>query len=259
MNRRWSPKRFQENFDGMNKSRPQLFGMLAGLFLAAGLVCSTVLGTMAWVKIKSSQFITVKGSARKNIESDLAIWSGSFVVEGDTLLDAQHKVLANRAVVEKFLGDAGVTNITFAPISIEEIRATQKDSDGWTQQRTTGFRLTQPVRVESTDVGRLEHLNSMPLVEQGLIFTTDAPQFIYTSVAEAKVEMLADATQDALARAEQIASHGGSHVVRLHDAEMGVFQITPLHSSDTSGEGVNDTSSREKTITAVVTASFLLK
>ncbi len=232
--------------------------MLAGLFLAAGLVFSTMLGTTAWLKIRNSQFITVKGSARMNIESDLVVWSGSFVVEAETLLDAQRKVQDDRAVVEKFLAEAGVTNVIFQPISIEEMHA-QRTSEGWTQQKTTGFRLTQPVRAESGNVARLEHLNSMPLVEQGLVFTTDAPQFIYTSVAEAKVEMLAEATRNARARAEQIASNGGSHVVRLHDAEMGIFQITPLHSNDTSGEGMNDTSSRKKTITAVVTASFLLK
>jgi hypothetical protein len=242
----------------MKGSRPQLFGMLAGLFLAAGLVFSTMLGTTAWIKIRNSQFITVKGSARKNVESDLAVWSGSYMVESETLLEAQRKVQDDRAIVQKFLTDAGVTNVIFQPISIEELTATMM-SDGRTEQKTTGYRLTQPVRVESGDVTRLEHLNSMPLLEQGLVFTTDAPKFIYTSVAEAKVEMLAEATRDARARAEQIASNGGSHVVRLHDAEMGIFQITPLHTSDTSGEGMNDTSSRDKTITAVVTASFLLK
>jgi hypothetical protein len=40
---------------------------------------------------------------------------------------------------------------------------------------------------------------------------------------------------------------------------MGVFQITPRHEVKTSWEGMNDTSSREKTITAVVTATFALK
>ena len=243
----------------MNESRPQLFGMLAGLFLAAGLVFSAMLGTAAWVKIKNSQFITVKGSARKNIESDLAVWRGSFVVEAESLLDAQHKIQANREVVEKFMGDAGVTNFSFAPINIEEVRAMQKSTDGWSQQRTTGFRLSQSVRVESTEVARLEHLDSTPLVEQGLLFTTEPPQFIYTSVGEMKIEMLAEATKNARQRAEQIAANGGSGIAQLHDADMGIFQITPLHSNDTSGEGMNDTTSRQKTITAVVTATFLLK
>ena len=233
--------------------------MLAGLFLAAGLVGSAMLGTDAWVKIKNSQFITVKGSARKNIDSDLAVWRGSFVVEAETLLDAQHKIQANHVVVEKFLSDAGITNYSFAPINIEEVRAMQKSPDGWTQQRTTGFRLSQLVRVESTDVARLEHLDSTPLVEQGLLFTTEPPQFIFTSVGEMKIEMLAEATKNARARAEQIATNGGSGIAQLHDADMGVFQITPLHSNDTSGEGMSDTSSRQKTITAVVTATFRLK
>jgi hypothetical protein len=40
---------------------------------------------------------------------------------------------------------------------------------------------------------------------------------------------------------------------------MGVFQITPQHETQTSWDGENDTTSRQKTITAVVTATFLLK
>ncbi len=103
----------------MNESRPQLFGMLAGLFLAAGLVFAAMLGTSAWVKIKNSQFVTVKGSVQKNIESDLAIWSGSFQAEAETLLEAQREIQTNRTLVAKFLDDAGVKNFTFAPIAIE--------------------------------------------------------------------------------------------------------------------------------------------
>jgi hypothetical protein len=243
----------------MNSSRPQLFGMLAGLFLAVGLVLSAMLATTTWLKVKNSQFITVKGSARKNIESDLVVWRGSFVVEAGTLLDAQHKVQANRTVVEKFMGEASVTNFSFAPIGIEEVRATQKNADGWMQQRTTGYRLSQAVCVESADVARVDRLDTTPLVEQGVIFTAEVPQFIYTSVGEAKIEMLAEATKDARARAEQIATQGGRGIAQLHDADMGVFQITPQHETRTSWGGENDTTSRQKTITAVVTATFLLK
>jgi len=243
----------------MSESRPQLFGMLAGLFLAAGLVCSAMLGTSAWVKIKNSQFVTVKGSVQKDIESDLAIWSGSFLVEAETLLEAQHKIQANRALVAKFLGDAGVTNFIFAPIGIEELKASQKSSDGWVTQRTTGYRLSQGVSVESADVDRLDKLDATPLVEQGVIFTVAPSQFIYSKAGDTKIEMLAEATKDARARAEQITTQGGRDIARLHDADQGIFQITPQHSVTTNWEGENDTTSREKTITAVVTATFLLK
>jgi hypothetical protein len=122
-----------------------------------------------------------------------------------------------------------------------------------------GYRLMQSVRVESPDVDRLAQLDTTPLVEQGVLFTTEPPQFLYTKVAEEKIEMLADATKDARARAEQIATQGSRNIANLHDAEMGVFQITALHVNDTSSSGENDTSSLDKTITAVVTATFLLK
>ncbi|MES1180472.1 MAG: SIMPL domain-containing protein [Verrucomicrobiota bacterium] len=243
----------------MNESRPQLFGLLAGLFLAAGLVFSAMLGTSAWVKIKNSQFITVKGSVQKGVESDLAIWSGSFLAEAETLLAAQHKIQANRALVAKFLENAGITNFTFAPVGIEELKAMQKSADGWMTQRVTGYRLTQSVSVESADVDRLDKLDATPLVDQDVIFTVAPPQFIYTKAGEAKIEMLAEATKDARARAEQIATQGGRAIARLHDADQGIFQITPLHSVATSWQGESDVSSRRKTITAVVTATFLLK
>jgi hypothetical protein len=243
----------------MSEARPHLYGMLAGLFLAAGLVVSSMLGTAAWVKIKNSQFVTVKGSARKSIESDLAVWHGSYVVEAETLLEAQRKILADRVVVEKFLAGAGLTNFSFAALGIEEERATKKSADGWAEQRTSGYRLSQAVRVETTDLDRIERLDSTPLVEQGLLFTADPPQYIYTSVGEAKIEMLAEAAKDARARAEQIAGQGGRRIAQLHAADQGIFQITPQHGTDTSGEGLNDITSRQKTITAVVTATFLLK
>jgi uncharacterized protein len=239
----------------MNHSRPQLFGMLAGLFLAAGLVLSSMLGTTAWVKIKNSQFITSKGSTRKNAKSDLVVWKGSFTTEAPTLLEAQQKLKADPVKVGQFLSGNSVTNFVFKPIVIEkreasvEVKTPAEDVKEWTEQRTIGYRLTQSVRVESADVDRLAELDTTPLVEQGVLFTTEPPQFLYTKVAEEKIEMLADATKDA--RAEQIATQGSRSIASLHDAEMGVFQITPLHE--------NDTSSLDKTITAVVTATFLLK
>jgi hypothetical protein len=243
----------------MNPPRPQLFGMLAGLFLAAGLVFSSMPGTAAWVKIKNSQFITVKGSTHKNIESDLVVWQGNFSGEASSLLPAQQALPANRKKVEQFLIGDGITNFVFTPINIDEIKATLRDPSGWVEQRTTGYRLGQSVRVESSDIDRIDRLDTSPLVEPGMIFTTDLPQFIYTKAGEAKVEMLAEATRDARARAEQIATQGRRTIASLHDADMGVFQITPRHVTRTSWEGESDTSSRQKTITAVVTATFLLK
>jgi uncharacterized protein len=157
--------------------------------------------------------------------------------------------------VESFLKLNGITNYILTPISIQEF----KSSDN--TPKRLGFQLSQTVEINSIEVERITKLarDSTALVEQGVFFTTVPPEYIYTKAGEAKIEMLAEATKDALSRAEQIVSQGGRRIHQLRSARMGVFQVTPLYSSQTSSEGVNDTSSLEKTVTAVVTASFSLK
>jgi hypothetical protein len=97
------------------------------------------------------------------------------------------------------------------------------------------------------------------LLEQGVAFMSESMEFIYTRANEAKVEMMAEATKDARARAEQIATQGGRKIKELRNARMGVVQINPLYGTETSWEGNNDTTSLEKTITSTVSATFSLR
>src|ERR1700734_198787 len=112
--------------------------MLAGLFLATGLVLSSLLASSTWLRVRNSQFVTVKGSVQTNVESDLVVWSGSYEIEAATLLDAQRAIQTDRSEVENFLKAAGITNTLFAPVGIEEEKASKKTEDGWTAERTTG-------------------------------------------------------------------------------------------------------------------------
>jgi hypothetical protein len=68
--------------------------------------------------------------------------------------------------------------------------------------------------------------------------------------------MLGAAVADAKLRAAEIADKSGATLGKLASASQGVFQITPAHSTEISGEGMYDTSSIEKTVRAVVTVSF---
>lgn len=243
------------------RGRPHLFGLLAGLFLAAGLVGAAMVLTRAWLRIAESGVVNVTGSARKNVRSDLVIWRGSFSVEAESLVQAHRRLKADADKVVAFLQRAGASNALLSAIGIQELRARARGEDETAGQRTVGYRLTQNVEVKTGDHPLAEKLtgDSAGLVEQGVAFVTHDAQFIYTKAGDAKVEMLAEATRDARARAEQIAAQGGRAVHALRSARMGVFQITPEFSTQTTWEGVNDTTARDKTITAVVTASFSLR
>jgi uncharacterized protein len=243
-------------------SRPHLFGLLAGLALAAGLVFTALVFANAWTRIAESQVINVTGSARKNVRSDLVVWSASFSADAPTLAEAQEKLRADHAKVAAFFSTRGITGLAASPVQIRDITARQKNEDDDTVVNVrVGYRLTQSIEVHSEEVDRLPRLagESGELLQQGVAFMSGGFSFIYTKAGEAKVEMMAEATRDARSRAEQIATQGNRRIKELRNAKMGVVQINPLYSSHTSWEGNNDTTSLEKTIIATVTTTFAMK
>jgi hypothetical protein len=242
--------------------RPHLFGLLAGLALAAGLVFTALVLANAWTRIAESQVINVTGSARKNVRSDLVVWRSSFSAEAPTLIEAQQKLRADHAKVAAFFTNRGIVGFTASPVQITELTARQRNEDDDTVTKVrVGYRLTQTVEVHSDDVERVPRLanDSSELLQQGVAFVSGGFDFIYTKAGEAKVEMMAEATKDARTRAEQIASQGNRRIKSLLNARMGVVQINPLYSSSTSWEGNNDTTAVDKTIIATVTTTFAMR
>lgn len=243
-----------------HKSRPHLFGLLAGLFLAAGLCFAALVVARTWTAISESQVINVTGSARKDVRSDLVIWRAQFSVEAPTLLDAQKMLRADQEKVVAWLESNKAGTCTMRPVEIQEMTARTSKEEGANLQRV-GYRLLQPIELRSPDVDGVPRLagDTGALLEQGVVFESRDFDFIYTKAGEAKIEMMAAATADARARAEQIASQGGRGIKDLRAARMGVVQINPLHSTATSWDGNSDTSTVDKTMTVTVSATFSLK
>jgi hypothetical protein len=237
--------------------RSPLFGVCAGLALATALIASTYLASRTWLSISSANIITVTGAAQKSVTSDLAVWRGAFSTENSNLLEAQRQLKEDRNKVEVFLNNHNATPFVVQPIQIEEIRSRDNDQNN----RIVAYRLRQNVEIQSTDIPTISSLGTQAseLVEQGVAFVPYAPEFIFTRIAEAKLELLAEATTDAKARAEQMARQGGRDIKQLRSAKMGVFQITPPYSTETSWDGINDRTTVEKSIRATVSASFLLE
>jgi hypothetical protein len=112
--------------------------------------------------------------------------------------------------------------------------------------------------VRSNDVDKIGQIarEATELINQGILIESMAPEYTYTQLGGLKIEMLAEAAKDAKVRAEQIAQSTGSSIGSVRSARMGVLQITPADSNEVSDSGMNDTSSLEKDITAVVNIGF---
>jgi hypothetical protein len=244
----------------MEIHRPQLFGLLAGLFLAAGLCLASLILANAWTRLYESQVISITGSARRNVTSDLVIWRAHFAVQADTLMTAQQRLKEDRVKVEAWLRSHAIQDYQLRPVQIADIRS-RGNRDDETTTKLIGYRISQNVEVVSDKIDQVPRIasDSTALLEQGVAFVSEQFEFIYTKAGEAKIELMAEATKDARARAEQIAVQGGRTIKELRSAHMGVVQINPRYSTATSWEGNNDTSSPEKTMITTVNATFALR
>jgi hypothetical protein len=120
------------------------------------------------------------------------------------------------------------------------------------------YELNQTVTISSEEIDKITEIsrNSTELINDGVEFQSNSPQYLYTKIADLKVTMLAEATKDARKRAEMIAENAGNKLGDLKYADMGVIQITSLYSNEVSDYGINDTYSLEKEITAIVHCEF---
>lgn len=92
---------------------------------------------------------------------------------------------------------------------------------------------------------------SSALLSEGIPLTAHPPEYRYAQLAKIRPDLLAEASRDAKTRGQRLVAVAGGRLGRLQSVSAGVFQITAPNATDTSGEGVYDTSTIEKDVTAV--------
>lgn len=238
------------------------------LALAAGMILSAMVCSWAFLRAKRlDQTIEVTGSFKKRIRSDLIIWRTSVISEAPSLADAYGKLTRDVEKVRAFLVANGLPAGQLVISAVETTTIRRGRREGYEEGgealsgAVTGYHLKQSLGIRSTEMDKVTIVSRKvtELINQGILLESEAPQYLYTRLAEIKVEILAEAARDALARSQQIASSTGSRIGEMRSADMGVLQITAADSTEISGYGVNDTTSLEKDVTAVVHVRFALR
>lgn len=234
----------------------------AGAVLAVANIICVLIFSWVWIRVRTeAKTITVTGSAKKAIQSDLIIWTGRISASD---ADLAHGYDTLKAAVDKtvaYLKREKVADEYVTLSSITTMKHYVKDKEGHDTDKISSFELAQSVEVTSTDVAHVADVarRITDLIKEGVFLESGPPSYIYTKLADLKITMLAEATRDATTRAEKIAQNSGAKLAQIREARMGVMQINPVHSEEVSDRGNNDTSSFEKEITAVVHAAFALQ
>ncbi|MBK7764043.1 MAG: SIMPL domain-containing protein [Bacteroidetes bacterium] len=233
------------------------------LIIATVILMTAFIFSRAFInRNKTNNSITVTGLASKDFVSDLIVWNGSFTRKSFNLKDAYAELDKDRESIKSYLVTNGIqaNAIVFFAVEIEKEFDDVYDAEGnKIRSEFTGFKLKQSLQIESKEVDKVEGISRKvsELINSGIEFYSNNPQYYYTKLAELKIEMIAAATKDANTRAKSIAENAGSNVGRLKNADMGVFQIVAQNSSEEySWGGSFNTASKRKTAAITVKLDY---
>jgi uncharacterized protein len=235
---------------------PQLFAGLTLLSIALIVSSSLWAGAVRNIK-RSDDALTIIGAAKRSIKSDYIVWRVSLSSQQPTAQAAYQELTAWKTRVSAYLKAANVPESAISVASLETI-AVPEVINGRETGKTLAYKLSQRLEIQSSEVDRYAKLSQQitELINEGIPLTSEPPQYLYNELSKLRIEMVAEATRDARARAEAIAKSTGNRVGGVRSADTGVFQLTARNSTDVSNGGSYDTTSIEKDLTAVVTVKF---
>ncbi|MBT8280444.1 MAG: SIMPL domain-containing protein [Muriicola sp.] len=222
------------------------------IFGIAIIIASIFLGNAYKDRANPPKIISVTGLGNENFVSDLIVWEGYFSTFNTNLKTAFEQLNKDKEIVKSYLITKGIPeeNVIFNSVQTSEQRDNKYDNGNYIGSVFRGYALTQTVKIESDDVFLIEQVarEITELLNKGVQFNSSPPRYYYTQLADLKIEMIAQATEDARLRAEKIAQNAGGELGDLLSAKMGVFQITGQNSDEEySWGGVYNTSEKKKT------------
>jgi hypothetical protein len=243
--------------------------LVSVVLAAACLITCTVIASRAFVGVKTLSAgggLTATGSASCDFESNLIVWRGNFSTYGATTGEAYSSLKRDAGMIKHYLSQNGISEdeMVFSSVNISKRFNSIYNAEGnYVGDEFAGYELSQNVSVTSSDIDKVEKISRdiTDLIESGVEFTSDSPEYYYTDLDNLKLQLIADATENAKARIDLMASGSGATVGDLVSSTLGVFQITATNSSseDYSYGGTFNTSSRAKTATITVRLNYSVR
>ncbi|HMI98491.1 MAG TPA: SIMPL domain-containing protein [Gaiellaceae bacterium] len=233
---------------------PELFLGLLAIGVAVVLMAHIFGDTVRDVR-HSRDTVQVTGSAKKPITANLVRWTLTVNAEAPTAPPAVRRLLRESAAVRSFLRKGRIEGTAISSSVVTSEKVVERLSKTRTR---TYYRADQQLEVSTRDIDAVESVSPgiAGLIADGIDVSARPLAYLSTELTQAKLDALDAATQDARKRAEVLVHGLGGKLGRMRASSLGVYQVTPRDSTDVSDYGISDTSSREKDVNAVVSATF---
>jgi len=232
--------------------------VVVAIILGISLILSASLLKEGLTGLKTSdRYVTVKGVAEREVQSDLALWPIRFVATGNTLEQAQERARSSREAIYAFLELQAIDKnaVELQRLDVTDTRANPYQGEG--EQK---FIINQTLMVRSTQIDRIRQAaqNVSELVDSGVLLTTDygpgGPTYLFSGLNDIKPAMIAEATTAAREAALQFARDADAQLGGLRRANQGVFQILARDQAP----GVSEQQQSAKMVRVVSTFDYYL-
>jgi hypothetical protein len=206
-----------------------LWQMVAGAFIALALAFMAINIKSGMLQFRDAdRVVSVKGLAERTVDADLALWPINFSVFGNELDPLQNDIELQQSLIRSFLLLKGFSD---ADIQLSMPKITDQHANVYGSVLPADrYRAEVTVLVRTQDVERVKTtMQSVgELVKSGVALTQSyefQPSFVFTGLESIKPEMIADATRDARAAADQFARDAEASVGSIRRASQGYFSI----------------------------------
>lgn len=234
---------------------------VAAVVLAIGLAAGGLFVGYGFARGRSAdRYVEVKGLSEKPVKANLALWPLRFTVSANELSAAQADAVRATSEVHAFLKRHGIDP---SAAELQNLQVNDSQTEMYRGDRTgPRFVINQTIMVRSTAVDTVIRASQRvsELVAAGIVLSSTGefggtgPTFIFTGLTELKPSMIAEATANARAAAEQFARDSGSSLGGIKQANQGVFVILPRDQAP----GINEGSQPEKIVRVVSTVQYFL-
>ncbi|MGN6619881.1 MAG: SIMPL domain-containing protein [Sphingomonas sp.] len=226
--------------------------VIAAIILALGMIVGGYLLGNGLVRARhADRAVVVRGLAERDVVADLATWDLSYSEQGSDLADVQARITQDTQAVRAYFQRLGFPADALQPAGAG---VNQFYDNG--NPRVT---INQRLQLRTTDIARARKAvaDQFDLVRAGVQLQDGSKMnYSFTKLNEIKPPMVAAATKDARASAEQFAKDSGTAVGGIKSATQGYFSIE-ARDGEGSGYGVADTPFKK--VRVVTTVEFYLQ
>ncbi len=236
--------------------------IISSIFVAVGLTLAGWFAGQGVLRARTAErYVTVKGVAERPARAELALWPLRLAVSENDLARGHAKMAADVHQIRLFLTRHGIDT---AGIALQDFAVNDAFSNQYQTDRIASrYVIRQTVMVRSTEPEKVLAASQSigELVEVGVVFSSGneygggGPTFLFKGLSDLKPKMIAEATAEARAAAEQFARDSKSHIAGIRRANQGLFEIRARDEA----QGVREENQIDKTVRVVTTVEYLLK